>query len=256
MPSSLTSSFTFSQEAAARLRDARVFILGAGGLGSPVALFLAQAGIGHLVIADGDRVELSNLHRQILHQTRRIGAFKTDSARSSLLEAHPITRVTAFPERVTETSLARLAMGCDLLVDGSDNFASRYLLNRYCMEQRLPFVSGAVLGFEGQVATFRHGVDDQAPCYQCLHPRLEEGCMLEEGLPTCATAGVLGAVAGVIGALQAGEVVKAILGLTGEQGRLFLVNPLDQVYLKIVVPKDPACPVCGVHEPAALPPNL
>ncbi|MBF0271478.1 MAG: HesA/MoeB/ThiF family protein [Magnetococcales bacterium] len=250
-PDSPSNRLDSAPAANPRLAAARVFILGAGGLGAPVALFLAQTGIGHLVIADGDRVELSNLHRQILHVTPGVGLPKAESARQTLQRSHPATRVTPIHLRITETTIANAVTGCDLVVDGSDNFEARYLLNRICMTRRIPLVSGAVLGFEGQVATFRHGVDPEAPCYQCLHPGIKQhGCGPESPIPTCATAGVLGPVAGVIGALQATEAIQTLLNRqpSPANGSIWLINLRDQFWLRVAIPKNPACPVCAAPQ--------
>ncbi|MBF0429385.1 MAG: HesA/MoeB/ThiF family protein [Magnetococcales bacterium] len=225
-----------------RLGKTTVFILGAGGLGSPIAFYLAAAGVGHLIIADGDRVERSNLQRQILHTTSRIGTFKADSAAETLRALNPATQITSINEKITAESIHAITNACDLVVDASDNFTTRYLLNQACLEAKKTLVSGAVLGFEGQVATFRHGVDPNAPCYQCLYPRMGS----EEGLPTCATAGVLGAVAGMVGTIQATEVIKEILGIgTSMAGFVLLINLLDGVFHRVQIQKDPACPICS-----------
>ncbi|MBF0613840.1 MAG: HesA/MoeB/ThiF family protein [Magnetococcales bacterium] len=222
---------------------AKVFVLGAGGLGAPVALFLAQAGIRHLVIADSDQVELSNLHRQIVHTTSGLGQPKAISARHTLTRLQPGISITAWTERITEQNIHTALSGCDLVVDGSDNFASRHLVNRACLSLGLPLISGAVLGWEGQVATFYHGVNAQAPCYRCLHPEITDSCVATS-LPTCASAGVAGPAAGMIGALQAMAAMRVLTGQPMDP-TLFLVNLHDQLFLRITIPKDPACPVCG-----------
>ncbi|MBF0181028.1 MAG: HesA/MoeB/ThiF family protein [Magnetococcales bacterium] len=228
-----------------RLAAASVFILGAGGLGSPAACYLAAAGVGHLVIADGDRVELSNLQRQILHATDRIGLLKTESAARTLRAINPEVRITAFSERIDENNMQNAIAGCDLIVDGSDNFATRYLLNRAAKEAGKVLISGAVLGFEGQIATFRHGVDPAAPCYRCLYPIGEEAAG-NETVPTCATAGVLGAVTGVVGSWQAAEAIKELLGIGASlAGSLMLINLLDGIVHRVRMAKDPGCPVCA-----------
>ncbi|MBF0190562.1 MAG: HesA/MoeB/ThiF family protein [Magnetococcales bacterium] len=230
-----------------RLQTARIFILGAGGLGAPLAWFLARAGIGHLVIADSDRVERSNLPRQILHVTARVGAPKAESARLTLQRIHPATRVTPIPARITATNILQAVAGCDLAVDGSDNYSARHRLNRACLNCRIPLVSGAVSGFEGQVATFHHGVDPEAPCYHCLYPETNANDTSETDPTTCATAGVLGPVAGVIAALLAAEVVKTVLNRPAphDTGSLRLINLRNSLDLRIAIPKDPACPVCA-----------
>lgn len=228
-----------------RLKNATVFLLGAGGLGSPAAFYLAAAGIGHLIIADSDRIELSNLQRQILHTTDRIGTFKAESAAQTLQALNPQIRITPITSHITKDNIHKVIADCDLIVDGSDNFPTRYLLNEVCMEVKKVLIFGAVLGFEGQIATFRHGVDPTTPCYQCLYPR-SNPTNTEESLPTCATAGVLGAVAGVIGAYQAAEAIKEILGNQPTlAGSLLLINLFDGLFHRIQLPKDPNCPICN-----------
>lgn len=225
-----------------RLLDATVFILGAGGLGSPVALYLAAAGVGHLIIADHDVVDLSNLQRQILHNTPRLGMTKTASAAQTLATLNPDCRVTPLAERITATNVDAAIAPADLVVDGSDGFATRYLLNAACGRKGKTLISGSVLGFEGQVAVFRHGVDANAPCYRCLFPEPPAG----DHAPTCATAGVLGPVTGVIGSMMAVETMKELLGIGhGLAGRLLLCNLLDGVIQTLTVPKQMDCPVCG-----------
>jgi molybdopterin-synthase adenylyltransferase len=224
----------------ATLLDSTVFILGAGGLGSPAALYLAAAGIGHLVIADSDRVELSNLQRQILHTTDRVGEAKVVSAEKAIRAINPDINVTTISERITEQNVGSLLAGSDLVLDGSDNFPTRYLLNEACLSQGKRLVSAAVLGFEGQIATFSHGVDPNSPCYRCLFPSPPEFA------PTCSSAGVLGAVVGMLGTLQAAEAVKVLLGIgQGLSGSMLLINILDNIFHRITIPKLPDCPTCG-----------
>jgi molybdopterin/thiamine biosynthesis adenylyltransferase len=223
----------------ARLLDSTVFILGAGGLGSPAAIYLAAAGIGHLVIADSDQVELSNLQRQILHTTDRIGVAKVVSAAQTIKAINPDVVVTPISERITEQNVASMLAGSDLVLDGSDNFSTRYLLNEACLNQGKRLISAAVLGFEGQIASFHHGVDANSPCYRCLFPSPPEFA------PTCSSAGVLGAVVGTIGTLQAAEAVKSLLGIgQGLAGSMLLVNILDNIFHRINIPKRPDCPTC------------
>ena len=225
-----------------RLLGATVFLLGAGGLGSPVAYYLAAAGIGHLIIADGDRVERSNLQRQILHTSGRIGTFKAESAAHTLRELNPGIRVTPVTRVITADNVAEWVEASTLVVDGSDSFDTRFLLNDWCRTLHKPLVSGAVLGFEGQVATFRHGLDPMQPCYRCLHPDPPTAGMA----PTCATAGVLGAVAGMVGCQQAIETVKELLGIGDSlSGSVLLINTLDGVFQRIRLRKNPDCPACA-----------
>jgi molybdopterin-synthase adenylyltransferase len=224
----------------AKLLNSTVFILGAGGLGSPAALYLAAAGVGHLVIADSDRVELSNLQRQILHTTDRIGEGKVVSASKAIQSINPEVVVTAISERVSEQNVDALLAGCDLVLDGSDSFDTRYLLNAACLRQEKRLVSAAVLGFEGQIATFCHGVDPAASCYRCLFPQPPEFA------PTCSSAGVLGAAVGAVGTLQAAEAVKLLLGVGKSLvGSMLLINILDNIFHTVKVAKRQDCTTCG-----------
>ncbi|MBF0108380.1 MAG: HesA/MoeB/ThiF family protein [Magnetococcales bacterium] len=226
-----------------RLLDARVFLLGAGGLGAPAGLYLAAAGIGRLIIADSDRVELSNLQRQILYGTPDIGQPKGETAARALRRLNPDVQIDVVTGRATAETFDEILPRCDLALDASDNFDTRYALNEACLRHHKPLVSGAVLGFEGQVAVFRHGVDAQAPCYRCLYPEPSRNCHA-----SCATAGVLGGVAGIIGAMQAVETIKEYLGIgTTCAGEVLLVNTLDLVFQRIRVPKNRACRTCGCH---------
>ncbi len=226
------------------LSNATVFLLGAGGLGSPAALYLAAAGVGHLIIADGDQVELSNLQRQILHTTDRIGQFKTESATQALQALNPEIRITPLTIQITKDNITPSIAKAEIIVDGSDNFTTRYLLNQACRQAGKTLISGAVLGFEGQLATFRHGKEPKAPCYQCLYPHNPHDT--QEGVPTCATAGVIGAIAGVVGAYQAAEAIKEILGIgTSLAGSLLLINLFDGVFHRVQIRKDPNCPICN-----------
>jgi molybdopterin/thiamine biosynthesis adenylyltransferase len=224
----------------AKLLDSTVFILGAGGLGSPAALYLAAAGVGRLIIADSDQVELSNLQRQILHTTKGVGEAKVLSAKKALHDINPDIEVVTISQRVTQDNVASTLDGCDLVLDGCDNFATRYLLNEACLKQKKRLVSAAVLGFEGQIATFAHGVDPKAPCYMCLFPKPPEFA------PTCSSAGVLGAVVGTVGTLQAAEAIKLLLGV-GQNltGSMLLINVFDNIFHNITIPKLPECPTCG-----------
>ncbi|MBF0453714.1 MAG: molybdopterin-synthase adenylyltransferase MoeB [Magnetococcales bacterium] len=224
----------------AKLLDATVFILGAGGLGSPAALYLAAAGVGHLVIADSDRVELSNLQRQILHTTCRVGALKVSSAKQAIQAINPEVQVTTFSQRVTETNVESMLASADLVLDGSDNFATRYLLNDACFRLKKKLISAAVLGFEGQIASFHHGVDGKAPCYRCLYPTPPQSA------PTCSSAGILGSVVGAVGTLQAAEAVKSLLGIGRNlAGTLLLVNVFDCIFHQVTIPKREGCPACS-----------
>ena len=224
------------------LEASRVLLVGAGGLGSPAAYYLAAAGIGHLRIADDDVVDRSNLQRQILHTDARIGMAKVESAAITLNALNPRTRIDAVAERVTSANVERLLDGVDVVIDGADNFPARYLLNDACVKLGKPLVYGAVHRFEGQVSVFdagRHrGV---APCYRCLFPQPPP----PDAAPNCAEAGVLGVLPGVIGLLQATEAIKLLLGI-GEplRGRLLQFDALAMRFRETRLGVDPHCPVC------------
>lgn len=222
-----------------KLLGARVLIIGLGGLGSPLAMYLAAAGVGHLVIADDDKVDLSNLQRQILHRTRDIGRAKTDSARDALLALNPEVKITAFDKRLTQDELAHEVRHADVVADASDNFATRFALNAACVRAKKPLVSGAAIRLEGQVAVFDLRRDD-SPCYRCLY---KDDTGVEEG---CAELGVLAPVPGVIGSVQAVEVIKLITGIGATlAGRLLLLDALNMEWRTVKLRQDPACPVCG-----------
>lgn len=228
-----------------KLLASTALLVGAGGLGSPIALYLAAAGVGRLIIADGDEVDLSNLGRQILHATDRIGQSKAESARETLSALNPDVEFTIVNEHLTEENVDPWIAEADVVVDGSDNFNTRYLMNDACHRGGKTLIFGAVLGFEGQLSVFKSGVDAALPCYRCLYPeRPAPGAA-----PTCATAGVLGSLTGMVGSMQATEAVKELLGLgTSLAGSLLLVNALDGVYHKIGVSKDPGCGVCSTFK--------
>jgi molybdopterin-synthase adenylyltransferase len=221
-----------------RLLEARVLIVGLGGLGSPAALYLAAAGVGTLVLADFDRVDLSNLQRQIIHGQEDIGRLKVESATDSLLSINPEIRVETVTARLEAETLAEHVAGVDLVLDGSDNFATRFAVNAACVAARRPLVSGAVIRLEGQLAVFRADLPEQ-PCYRCLFP---EG---EEVAESCSETGVLAPLPGVIGSLQALEAIK-ILGRCGEpaNARLLLLDAFRLQWRSLEIKPDPACPVC------------
>jgi len=225
-----------------RLEAATVLVVGAGGLGSPAAYYLAAAGIGTLRIADDDVVDRSNLQRQILHTDARIGTPKVDSARVALSALNPRTRIETFAERVTSANVERLLDGVDVVVDGADNFAARYLLNDACVKLGKPLVYGAVHRFEGQVSVFDAGRHrGQSPCYRCLFPEPPP----PEASPNCAEAGVLGVVPGIVGLLQATEALKLLLDV-GESlsGRLLHIDAMGLRFRETRLAPDPECPVC------------
>ena len=226
-----------------KLEDARVVIVGAGGLGSPAAFYLAAAGVGTLVLADHDAVDRSNLQRQILHTDARIGMSKVHSAAHALTALNPRTQVMGLTERVTSDNVEDLLEGADVVLDGADNFPVRYLLNDACVKLQKPLVYGAVHRFEGQVSVFDAGRRrGAAPCYRCLFPQPPP----PEAAPNCSEAGVLGVLPGVIGMLQATEVLKLILGL-GEplSGRLLMFDALAMRFRETRLAPDPECPVCA-----------
>ncbi len=224
----------------ARLRAARVLIVGAGGLGAPLALYLAAAGIGTLGLVDDDRVELSNLQRQVVHGTSRIGQPKVSSAAAVLEELNPLVRVRQHPVRLDAGNAASLVAGYDLVCDGSDNFATRYLLADACALGRRTLISASVSRFDGQLSTFKPHLG--GPCYRCLYPAPPAA----GEAPGCAEAGVLGAVTGVMGTLQATEAVKEVLGLgEGLSGRVLAWDALAMRFHTIRLHPDPDCPLCG-----------
>ena len=226
-----------------RLQAARMLLVGAGGLGSPAAFYLAAAGVGSLRIADDDVVDRSNLQRQILHTDARIGMAKVDSAAIALSALNPHTVIEAVNERITSANVERILDGVDVVVDGADNFPLRYLLNDACVKLGKPLVYGAVHRFEGQVSVFDAGRQrGVAPCYRCLFPQPPA----PEAAPNCSEAGVLGVLPGVIGMLQATEAIKLVLGI-GEplRGRLLQFDALAMRFRETRLVPDPACPVCA-----------
>jgi adenylyltransferase/sulfurtransferase len=222
----------------ARLRQARVLIVGAGGIGAPLLLYLAGAGIGTLGIVDNDVVELSNLHRQIAHATSRLGEPKTESAAAGAMALNPLVRVVQHRMRLDAANVMQVLDGYDIVCDGTDNAATRYLLADACHLAGKTLVSAAALRFEGQLAIFQPGT----ACYRCLYPQAAPAGLS----PGCADAGVLGAVTGVIGTLAATEVIKLALQ-TGDTlaGRLLLFDALDCRFRTIALQRDPACALCG-----------
>ncbi len=226
-----------------RLLDAHALIVGAGGLGSPVALYLAAAGLGRITLCDDDVVDLSNLQRQIAHDTQAIGLNKAASAARRMRAMNPDIRVEPLALRLAGEGLARRVEAADVVLDCSDNFATRHAVNRACVELNKPLVSGAAVRFDGQVSVFdlRRG---DAPCYACLFPEAGEGGELR-----CAEFGVFAPLVGVIGSLQAAEALKLVMGVgRGLTGRLLLYNALDGEWREIRLRKDPACPVCGAGD--------
>ena len=224
-----------------KINDSTILIIGMGGLGSPTALYLAAAGVGHLVIADFDQVELSNLQRQIIHRTADIGDDKVNSAKTKLLELNPNIKVTIANEIMHSDNLVSLIKDVDIVLDGTDNFESRFEINKVCVESQKPLISAAVIRFEGQISVFK-GYEVDQPCYQCLYS--EEG----NGRESCVENGVLAPVAGLVGTMQALQAIKVLLGI-GEQlcGELLLIDGLDLSFRKVKIAKDPECPICGLN---------
>lgn len=226
-----------------RLARARVLLIGAGGLGSPAAFYLAAAGVGYLRIADDDVVDRSNLQRQILHTEDSVGTAKVDSAARRIAALNPRVDIEAVQTRVAADNVEALLQDVDVVVDGADNFPARYLLNDACVKFAKPLVYGAVQQFEGQVSVFDAGRHrGHAPCYRCLFPEPPP----PEFAPSCAEAGVLGVLPGVIGLLQATEAIKLLLGIgDGLTGRLLSFDALAMRFRDIRLPPDPHCPVCA-----------
>jgi molybdopterin-synthase adenylyltransferase len=225
-----------------RLIAAKVLVIGAGGLGAPALQYLAAAGIGTLGVIDDDTVDLSNLQRQIIHRTTDIGLAKAESARRALGEINPEVTVQPHKERLTEANAERIIGAYDVVADGSDNFATRYLLNDTCYRLKKILVSAAILRFDGQISTYKAWQGAGHPCLRCIFPAAPS----EDSVPSCAQAGVLGALAGTLGALQATEVVKEILGIGRSlSGRLLTYDALDSSFEEMVVAKRPHCPTCG-----------
>src|SRR5436305_4403954 len=228
-----------------KLLDAKVLLLGAGGLGSPAALYLAAAGVGTLGIVDNDEVDLSNLQRQVIHSSERIGVPKVDSAEQSIRALNPDVQVVKYPVRIDASNIMDVLPGYDIVVDGLDNFPTRYLLNDASVRLQIPVVSAAILGFEGQLSVFK---PYDGPCYRCLFPVPPPA----ELAPSCGANGVLGVLPGTMGLLQATEVVKLILG-EGEPliGRLLMYDALAAQVTEVKVRRDPDCPICS-REPDAI----
>jgi adenylyltransferase/sulfurtransferase len=224
-----------------KILNAKVVLVGAGGLGSPVGYYLAAAGVGTIGVIDNDRVEISNLQRQIAHNTSRLGVLKADSAKETYETLNHDVKVVTHKERLTSANIKDIIKDYDIVVDGSDNFPTRYLVNDACVMLKKTLVSAAVFRFEGQVMTIIPG---QGPCYRCLFEVPPPPGMV----PSCQEAGILGVVTGVIGTIQATEVIKAILAI-GQPlvGKLLLWNALDMSFRTVKVPWNKECPVCGEH---------
>jgi adenylyltransferase/sulfurtransferase len=222
-----------------KILDARVLIIGLGGLGSPAAMYLAAAGVGHLVLADGDGVDLSNLQRQIIHGESDLGRFKVESARDLLFRLNPAVDVTTIADRLEGQALRDAIAANDLVLDCTDNFVTRFAINDACVATSTPLVSGAVIRFEGQITSFTPGRDD-SPCYNCLYPRQGE---LDE---SCVRNGVIAPLPGIVGSMQALEALKLILSI-GQSlvGSLLLLDALRMEWSRMRLRRNPQCPTCG-----------
>jgi molybdopterin/thiamine biosynthesis adenylyltransferase/rhodanese-related sulfurtransferase len=229
------------EEGQQKLLKSKVLLIGAGGLGSPAAFYLASAGVGTLGIVDSDVVDLTNLQRQILHNTDRIGESKVSSAKQTLEALNPDVKIIGYEERLTSANIDRIIESYDVVIDGADNFPTRYLLNDASVKHRIPVVHGSIFRFEGQVTVFK---PFDGPCYRCLFPEPPP----PELAPSCAEAGVLGVLPGVIGTVQAAEAIKLLLEI-GEPlvGRYLLYDALEGSFREVRLRRDPECPVCGEH---------
>ncbi len=228
----------FDLDGQEKLLASRALVVGLGGLGSPVALYLAAAGVGHLMLADFDQVDLTNLQRQIIHGTGDIGRPKTDSAADRIQALNPETRVELITERLTPDALEQRVKAVDIVIDGSDNFATRFAVNAACVAARRALVSGAVIGMDGQVAVFRPDLD--GPCYRCVYDDTGEEAQ------SCSETGVMGPLTGVVGSLLALEAVKVLADFgTPLNHRLLVVDGLTQSWRRLNLRRDPDCPVCG-----------
>ncbi len=229
----------FGEKAQSALLASHACVIGVGGLGAPVALYLAAAGTGKITLVDFDVVDLSNLQRQVIHFTGDVGKFKVESAAEKLAQLNPDVEIVTINRALGAEELEALARDVDVFVDGSDNFATRFELNAICHRTRTPLVSGGVIRYEGQVCVFDPREPD-SPCYQCLYKPVSEG----EG-ETCARIGVLASAPGIIGAVQATEAIKLMAGLPVNAGKLLLMDARTMEWRSITLPRDPACPVCG-----------
>jgi adenylyltransferase/sulfurtransferase len=222
-----------------KLKDAGILLIGAGGLGSPLGLYLAAAGVGRLGIVDFDKVDFTNLQRQIIHGTEDVGKLKVESAKESIHAVNPDVQVTAYNTKISRENIMDLIKPYDVIIDGTDNFPTRYLVNDACVFQKKPNVYGSIFRFDGQATVF---CPFKGPCYRCLYPEPPPPGMV----PSCAEGGVLGVLPGIIGVIQATEAIKLILG-NGVPliGRLLLYNALKMEFREVALKRDPSCPVCG-----------
>jgi adenylyltransferase/sulfurtransferase len=222
-----------------KLLDSKVFLVGAGGLGSPAAFYLAAAGIGKIGISDNDDVDFSNLQRQILHSTKDVGRPKVQSAKETIADLNPDVEVVPYTERLNSENIIDIIKDYDVILDGSDNFPTRYLVNDACVMLGKPLSHGSIFRFDGQATTILPG---QGPCYRCLY----ETPPPPDLVPSCQEAGVLGVIAGIIGVIQATEVIKLVLGKGNIlNGKLLLYDSLNMDFKKLSIQRNPACPMCG-----------
>jgi adenylyltransferase/sulfurtransferase len=225
-----------------KLLNSRVLVIGAGGLGSPAILYLAAAGVGTIGIVDFDVVDLSNLQRQIIHNTERVGTPKVESARRTVEMLNPDVKVITYNTRISKENIMDIIKDYDVVLDGTDNFPTRFLINDACYFAGKPLVSAAMLRFEGQVSVFDFRIKEQSPCYRCLFPEPPPPGLV----PSCQEAGILGSIGGIMGCIQATEAIKLILGI-GEPlvGKLLIMDALSMDFRKVKLRKDPNCPLCG-----------
>ncbi len=225
-----------------KLLNSRVLVIGAGGLGSPAILYLAAAGVGTIGIVDFDVVDLSNLQRQIIHNTERVGTPKVESAKKTVEMLNPDVKVIAYNTRISKENIMDIIKDYDVVLDGTDNFPTRFLINDACYFAGKPLVSAAMLRFEGQVSVFDYRNKENSPCYRCLFPEPPPPGLV----PSCQEAGILGSIGGIMGCIQATEAIKLILGI-GEPlvGKLLIMDALSMDFRKVKLRKDPNCPLCG-----------
>lgn len=232
------------EEGQEKLSQSKVLVVGAGGLGSPALLYLAAAGVGHIGIADNDRVELSNLNRQIIHETGDIGRPKVESAKDAIADLNPEVKVTSYELRVTDENVDEVVSSYDIVLEGSDNIDTRFILHKACYNAQIPYISAAIVGFEGQMSVFK-GYLENHPCYQCLYPEKPPS----DAMPTCVENGVLGAVGGVLGSWQAAETIKEILNIgNSTSGSVLFFNLLDSNVRKTKLSKDADCSLCRKNQ--------
>ena len=225
-----------------RLKNAKVLVIGAGGLGSPALLYLAAAGVGTLGIAEFDEVDESNLQRQVIHGQSDVGRPKADSAKDSVAEVNPLVKVVVHNERLDNDNVLRIFEGYDLIVDGTDNFATRYMVNDAAYFLKIPYVWGSIFRFDGQASVFAPSLSDDAPCYRCLYPEPPPPGMV----PSCAEGGVLGVLCASIGSIQVNEAIKLLTGIGDPAiGKLVIYDALELEWRKLKVRKDPHCALCG-----------